>query len=254
MTHPMGRRAHTALPPATLAVLVATEAEATPWRSILPRPHPGPHIEVIVTGVGRAGDALVRQTIRRAPAMVLGFGFAGALGADLGPGTLVAIDACLQPGERPPMQPVASATSLLQALRAHGLHPGIGACATLDAPLHDARQRDRLHRETGALVIEMENAHRQRVAAAAGVPFAAVCVVSDRADLALPQLRHRLIGPHGRIRWSRWLAALREQQLLGATTKQRQRLLRARADWLRATCVLAKSALALAHWWDRRRG
>ncbi len=67
----------------------------------------------------------------------------------------------------------------------------------MDKPLHDAVERDRLHAGAGAHLVEMEGGRWADIAAAAGVPFAALRVVSDHANRKLPGADK----PHSRRAW-----------------------------------------------------
>ena len=56
-----------------------------------------------------------------------------------------------------------------------------------------------LHSETGAFAVDMESHIAAAYAAEAGLPFAAVRVISDPAHRALPALARAAIKPNGQI-------------------------------------------------------
>jgi nucleoside phosphorylase len=56
-----------------------------------------------------------------------------------------------------------------------------------------------LHSETGAFAVDMESHIAAAYAAEAGLPFAAVRVISDPAHRALPALARAAIKPNGKI-------------------------------------------------------
>jgi adenosylhomocysteine nucleosidase len=53
--------------------------------------------------------------------------------------------------------------------------------------------------ETGAVAVDMESHIAAAYAAEAGLPFAAVRVISDPADRALPEVARAAIKPDGKI-------------------------------------------------------
>jgi hypothetical protein len=56
-----------------------------------------------------------------------------------------------------------------------------------------------LHSETGAAAVDMESHIAAAYAASAGIPFAALRVISDPAHRALPELAQSAIKPNGDI-------------------------------------------------------
>ena len=203
---------------------------------------------VVVAGVGRAGDAAFARTLQQRPDAVINIGLAGGVSAGSCPGDVV-IPLVWNHPDRPTEPAVhADATlsrALLRGLRRSGLAPTTGSAVTVDRALHGAARRDRL-RTAGIDLVEMEGAVWARLAVDAGVPFAAVRVVSDRADLRLPEHRHRIIEPTGRIRWWRWSRALASSHARQGVLEELRRLRRARDDWVRACARLHDLGHALA--------
>jgi adenosylhomocysteine nucleosidase len=70
------------------------------------------------------------------------------------------------------------------------------AADLVSTPAHKAS----LYRQTGALVVDLENEVARRLAAERGVPFLGLRAVSDRADEALDPAVGRLVDPSGRLR------------------------------------------------------
>jgi hypothetical protein len=61
----------------------------------------------------------------------------------------------------------------------------------------DAAAKAALHRQTGALCVDMESHIAAEVAAARGLPFAALRFISDGADRALPRAAQAGMKPDG---------------------------------------------------------
>ena len=66
----------------------------------------------------------------------------------------------------------------------------LGAIAAGDAIVADAAAKAALHAKTHALAVDMESHVAAEVAAAYGLPFAALRVISDDAGRALPKAVH----------------------------------------------------------------
>lgn len=234
-----------------LLIAAATAAEAGPFEEV-PRASTDAELRPGVTGVGRAGDdRFERLLLEHRPELALGFGYAGALDPSLRPGDAVEVSELGAIGGAHPSATAALAELAICAA-ARGIRLLRGGQVTVDRPVHEPGWRDRLRRGTGAIVVDMENATRQQIAARLGIPFAALAVVSDGADRRLPELRHRLFARRGRIHWARWLAALRREQRVGRVGVERAALMLARDDWMRAERTLAGLAAAVSDWWQQR--
>jgi nucleoside phosphorylase len=127
---------------------------------------------VVVTGGGVAAT-LERDLDDKAalfPGIILSCGIAGALAPSLRPGDVV-IDGNVVVVER-----------LGQALPyAHR-----GGIVGNDAITATAAEKRLLHERTGAIAVDMESHVAARVAVRKGLPFAALRVISDRAEDDLP--------------------------------------------------------------------
>ena len=85
-------------------------------------------------------------------------------------------------------------------------------------------QKAALWSQTGALVVDMENAAARALAERAGVPFVGVRAVSDRADEILDPAVLRLVDSSGRLRPGRLAAELcRRPALVAALLRLRPR-------------------------------
>jgi 4-hydroxy-3-methylbut-2-enyl diphosphate reductase len=149
-----------------------------------------PGTRVLRTGMGPVRSAACMRSRLQGPPAVLVAGVAGALDARLRPGDVVVADELRGEGAAIPCP---SAPLLAAALRRQGLTVHVGPLLTrpdlVRGPLPG----------TGALAVDMESA---AVAAAAGVPVAAVRAVVDTPD-------RPLATPGTVVRGLRALAALR---------------------------------------------
>jgi hopanoid-associated phosphorylase len=73
----------------------------------------------------------------------------------------------------------------------------LGFIVGSDTMLVDAASKAALHRATGALAVDMESHVARDIAARYGLPFAAVRVISDDADRALPKAAQAGMKPDG---------------------------------------------------------
>lgn len=229
--------------PSRWLVLAAAEIEVDSLR----RAHrgPTPSFDILVAGVGRAGDGPVRRALARHRGAVLNLGFAGALAPELDPGSVVLTTAWIDPDTNATVfRPASGARATVRSWLTSTLDPVEAPSVTVEAPFHDAERGRRLHRQAGAATVEMEGARWAMLAAEVGCPMVAVRVVSDRADLPLPLPRHRLLTATSGIRWGTWLRA-RPRWRLPAAGELRN-LLRARRDWRAALSSLRDVSGALA--------
>ena len=142
------------------------------------RPAGGDEIDVDYhAGYGGIGADFARETAALGiaefrPRLVVSAGYAGGLDPQLSLLDVVTADAVLAPdGTRFPAEPLGS--------------PAV-TVATADAVVATPAAKAALFAATGAAVVDMEAAGVAAACAAAGVRFAAVKVVTDAADHALP--------------------------------------------------------------------
>ena len=132
------------------------------------------HVRVIAGGVGRvkAGAAAADGIGWLKPRLVVSVGYCGGLDPGLTVGTVVSAAAVLAPdGARYAAEPLGE--------------PAV-TIATADRPALLSLEKKFLRTATGAAVVDMEAAGVAEACAEAGVPFAAVKVVTDAAGDDLP--------------------------------------------------------------------
>jgi hopanoid-associated phosphorylase len=186
--------------------------------------------ETVISGGDVAGlaEKIERATSRGARALVSA-GICGGLAPALSVGSIVIADAVIANDLHIPVDTRWAnelASRLPQAVR--------GTIAGSDAIVSAAVDKAALHRETGALAADMESHVAARVAAAHGLPFAALRVVSDSAVQSLPPAVARALGPDGSPRIGAVLASV------AANPAQILALLRTARDSERAFTTLLR--------------
>ena len=153
----------------------------------------GREVAVAWGGTGPKRAAAVTRTLIRAKGVrvVVSVGYTGALDPSLGLGDLVIADGAWrtegihkETSEWVPCDPEVI-RFIDGAARGLGTPTRVGPYATLDRFVHQASRKAALHRELGAVVVEMESAAVGAAAREAGLPWGAVRAVSDvsRGDL-----------------------------------------------------------------------
>lgn len=156
---------------------------------------------VIGGGVAARLDRDLDARAEMFPGIILSCGIAGALAPSLQPGEVV-IDGNVMVVER-----------LGQALP----HAHRGGIVGSDAIAATAVEKRILHERTGAMAVDMESHVAARVAVRKGLPFAALRVISDRADDDLPPAALVGMRPDGGMALGAVLASLaRDQRQLSA--------------------------------------
>lgn len=156
---------------------------------------------VIGGGVAARLDRDLDARAEMFPGIILSCGIAGALAPSLQPGDVV-IDGNVMVVER-----------LGQALP----HAHRGGIVGSDAIAATAVEKRILHERTGAMAVDMESHVAARVAVRKGLPFAALRVISDRADDDLPPAALVGMRPDGGMALGAVLASLaRDQRQLSA--------------------------------------
>lgn len=136
-------------------------------------------------------DAAITSDIRG----VVSFGIAGALSPALKIGDAVIAASIVDGAENFPVH--AGWASAMHALLPHATS---GVIAGSDAMLDDIAAKSTLYAQTKADAVDMESHIVARAAAARGLPFAALRVISDAADDALPPAARVALGPDGAVR------------------------------------------------------
>jgi adenosylhomocysteine nucleosidase len=160
-----------------------------------------PGVVAAATGDGprRAARFAAALCARYRPSLLIGAGVAGGLTADLGVGDLVVAHRVLdEDGETPGPNGVL----VVAAAAKPGAHQG--TLLTLDRPLVSAAEKAQWAARVGPppAAVDMESAAWARAAAAHGVPFLIVRIVSDTAEEELPGYLSRCMDSEGGIRRS----------------------------------------------------
>lgn len=165
---------------APILVCFAVPEEARPFRRLAPD-----HVEVLVSGIGRANAAAAvgPRLESNTPRLVLTCGFAGGLDPRLPCGTVV-FDA----DPHPRLAQLLAASGAVQAR----VHSADRVAVTVD----DKRC---LREASGADAVEMESAVIRDLCRQRGIPSATVRAISDRADEALPLDFNALFDDHLRL-------------------------------------------------------
>ena len=156
-----------------------------------------PLVEVCGGGEGRARASTLRLLERGATALV-SWGVAGGLDPDLEPGTVVLPDVVDTNGSSHPVD-VAWRDRLLMRIQgrvAISTSPLVHATHPITAPA----EKTELHRQTGAVALDMESAAVAAVANEMGIPFLVVRVVVDAAGVRLPEVALTMCDEGGRLK------------------------------------------------------
>ncbi len=166
-------------------------------------------MEVVWAGPGRAGlDRIAGALSSGRYGRVLFSGLAGALAPDLSPGTLLAADEVVTlEGERLPL-PLPSELGLLIEESQTGRFLRTGRILTSDRLVSTPSEKLRLHRQTGAMAVDMEAAGWLSVARRAGIPSCLVRAVSDGAEELLPPELLSFVSEEGDLALSATLRTL----------------------------------------------
>jgi hopanoid-associated phosphorylase len=151
----------------------------------------GPGVSAIAGG----GERLIRMIeagIAGGAAGVLSFGIAGGLDPTLRSGSTVLATALVAGQDRWPADP-----AWQQGLAVRLPDAIMGPLAGVDAPVLTIAAKSTLRAATGALAVDMESHIAARLAAAHGLPFAALRIVCDPADRAIPAAALAGLGDDG---------------------------------------------------------
>ena len=151
-------------------------------------------IPVICGGDGKHLAASLTRAMAAGCGGLISFGVAGGLAAGLKPGTCVFGSSILDGDIERPTDP-RWAQRLLRIIpdAVHG--PIVGVAA----PIADASDKTDLHRETGALAVDMESHVVARAAARHGVALAVIRVVVDPVQRTIPRSALAGTRPDGTI-------------------------------------------------------
>lgn len=166
------------------------------------------HVLLVLSGIGAERASLGgRLLLDKGATALLSWGSAAALDYRLMSGSLIL-----------PRQVIAADLSVFQVdphWHEHLYRRLSGKFATYVEPLIETQsvlasraQKQTLHQRSGAIAVDMESAALGRLAHQAGVPFLAIRVIADTADMTIPRPVLGTIDPVGRIRLFRLLAEL----------------------------------------------
>ncbi len=147
---------------------------------------------------------------------LVSFGIAGGLDPDLRPGTVVAAsEVVAADGQWPAQVP--------------DLGLPVGRVYGAAAIVAGRAAKARLHRDTGALAVDLESAAVARAAAARGIPFVVLRAIADPAERDLPPAALIPLGAGGRPGYFRILRSVWRQPgqlpgLAGLAREARQAL------------------------------
>lgn len=150
---------------------------AVPAEERMLRRFAGARVRIIVTGMGAgAAERLAGDAIEAGATAVISVGFCGALDPALERGDVVVPEEVRDgaTGEAWPCD----------AALARGAGPMHGVLVTSHEVVSDPAVRGRL----GGIAVDMESAGTARACVRAGIPFAAIRAVTDRADDRLPDM------------------------------------------------------------------
>jgi nucleoside phosphorylase len=142
--------------------------------------------------VGTRGLASAIATQR--PGAVISFGLCGALSSTLACGDVVMATRVVDRGDSVEADQ-ALRDRLLERFSRAVSGPVVGSATIVG----QAQEKAALALATGAIAVDMESAQVARAATAAGLPFAVVRAVSDRAADTLPRAAQAGFGPEGAV-------------------------------------------------------
>jgi adenosylhomocysteine nucleosidase len=227
-------------------VVVALPAEARAlaggnWRIEGGRPvcrtslEGGGEILWVRSGVGPdRALAAARWLIRQNVASLAVIGVSGGLAPQLEPGQLIVADTVLD-GVEPRAGcswPCTGNEALLKTLSSARINAVVGPVVTVAEPVLTVEEKQALHRQTGALAVDMESVSVARVAAEAGVNCLVLRAVCDGADRQVPSALYRMVDGEGRLKVPVLLGELLRRPRLIAD------LLTMRRDFARALAAL----------------
>jgi hopanoid-associated phosphorylase len=205
----------------------------------------GPGIHVICGGNGRNLTTMLTAAIAEARMLfgdcpgIISFGVAGGLAPQLRPGTCVIGSAILSGSNRMPTNHIWS-QQLLQTFS----DAVSGMILGVPAPICDPRDKRALHLNTGAIAVDMESHVVATVGAAHGLPVAAMRVITDPADRALPASAVAAMRPNGTTNIGAMIgSALMRPREIPALFQTALDALAARATLLRGRRLLGPSLL-----------
>ncbi|WP_027172894.1 phosphorylase [Methylobacterium sp. 10] len=157
----------------------------------------GPGVEAVGAG-GSPQRLRALLDLRREPGCraVISFGIAGGLAPALVAGDVVIATGIVTETGRRETDP-GYRDALVSALSRGGVKVLAADLAGVDAAIMSVEAKAGLHARTGAMAVDMESHVAAKFAARHGIPFAAIRVVCDPADRALPAFVATALKPNG---------------------------------------------------------
>jgi hopanoid-associated phosphorylase len=152
----------------------------------------GPGVLVVCRNASSDLEAVAERAARQGYRGIISFGVAGGLASNLRTGDWVVASHILESQSTRPTD-AAWSSSLLDVIEGASYAPILG----VDAPVAEPTVKRDLHRTTGAAAVDMESHVVARLAAAHGLAFAAIRVIVDPADRAIPPAALLGMGPDG---------------------------------------------------------
>jgi hopanoid-associated phosphorylase len=152
----------------------------------------GPGVLVVCRDSSSDLANVIESAVRQGYRGVISFGVAGGLAANLRTGDWVVASAVLD-AHVPHATDVAWSSSLVATIPGATYAPILG----VDAPVAEPAMKRKLHKTTGACAVDMESHVMGRLAAAHGLAFAAVRVIIDPAERAIPSAALLGMRPDG---------------------------------------------------------
>jgi adenosylhomocysteine nucleosidase len=182
-------------------------------------------------GTPQGARAAAERLLREGARSLISFGLAGGLDPALVPGDIVAAEAVLSGG-----QVWVCDAALLKRLSAKRVPLLLAG----DAIVATAREKARLHAQTGAAAVDLESGAVAELATAAGVPFAVLRAICDGAKRNLPRAAMEGLDATGRVAPLKLIVALLREPagIVGLIALGR--------DAARARAALLKSAPGLS--------
>jgi adenosylhomocysteine nucleosidase len=166
--------------PGPILLAAATSAERQTIDGILP------NTVCLQTGVGVPEPEKLLERVRALnPTGLVSTGTAGALAPDLKPGTILLPRRILSPGGRFIDVSPHWHTSVRNAL-SETVDPHTEDLWCADRVIRSPEQKAALHRESGAVAVEMESMALFHIAKSLGLPFIVVRVIMDAAEDEIP--------------------------------------------------------------------
>lgn len=163
----------------------------------------GPGVQVICREAGSDIAGPLREAIKRGCRNIVSFGVAGGLAPMLRAGDCIVASSVIDRGKRHPTDAEWS-----RKLRNAVPNASSGTVAGTDSPVSDPAAKRQWHARTGAAAVDMESHVVARLAAAHGLPFAAVRVIVDPAHRSVPAAALAGMRPDGSTDVSAVLRAL----------------------------------------------